>query len=394
MRTGKNHLLILGASRVHHGIIANLRRSGVSVTVFHLNGRSYSPESASHTLRMDELELPSEFNWIFHCNERHEPGKLGLKAPSSVTDVDTTFVTPTKARQRRLVGSNVEFRVIPRGVTRVDLSNRISTFLDLFPIAVLKPSEDSGGSRGVSIVRRDTWPREGSAQADSLYSALRATDYLIEEFIQAQQFCADGWKQGRELNILGIGECITMPNNPTVLQGIVYSHDLLDARQDSTVRSYLGTWLNALQIPDGPFHVEFFLKDGTPIFIEGHARFGGSLIPEALLHFSAINCFRLGFDRTFQAEVGKSSAVKITFRYDLPSRSTSKLPVRLEGPGYAGHFFGGAPGQRVRDASQRTFYALGWGSCVLEAESNLHSLEDAMGFSQKSVHSLEGEGMR
>ena len=384
MRTGKEHLLILGASRVHHGIIADLRRSGVSVTVFHLQGRSHSPESASHTLRMDELKLPGAFKWIFHCNERHEPEKLGLKAPSSVIDANTTFVTPTKVRQRTLVGSNVKFRVIPRGVTKVELSNRISTFLDLVSTAVLKPSENSGGSRGVSIVSRDQWAREGSAQAESLYSALRTTDYLIEEFIQGQQFCADGWKHGREMFILGIGECFVMPNNPTVLQGIVYSHDLLDAKQNSTVRTHLDSWLNALQIPDGPFHVEFFLKAGTPIFIEAHARFGGSILPEALLHFSAINCFRLGIDRTFQAEVEKSSAVKITFRYDLPGRSTSKLPVRLEGPGYSGHFFGGTPGHHVRDASQRTFYGLGWGSCVLEAEANLNSLEDAVGFCQKS----------
>lgn len=374
-----DHLLILGASRVHHGIIANLRQTGVSVTVFHLGGSSYSPESANHTLT-DELKATGTFNWIFHCNERHEPVKLGLTSRSRFADVDTPFATPNKLKQRSLVGANVKFHIIPRGVSKVELSNRISTFLGLVPTAVLKPSQDSGGSRGVSIVSRGTWAREGSAQADSLYSALQTTDYLIEEFIHARQFCADGWRQGAKTTILGIGECFVMPENPTILQGILYSHGLLDASQHRAIKSNLDRWLETLQIPNGPFHVEFFLKDGALILIEAHARFGGSLLPEALLHFAGLNCFRLGIDHTLRAEAEKASAVKIAFRYDLPERSPSKLPVRLEGPGYSGYFFGGTPGQRVRDASQRTFYALGWGSCVLEAESNLHVLEEAVGY--------------
>jgi biotin carboxylase len=141
-----------------------------------------------------------------------------------------------------------------------------------FPL-ILKPKRDAS-SRGVTKLLSPedlerTMPTE------------RLEDYLLEEFCPDEVYHLDGFVRDGKLLFQSsnqyIGTCLDFSHGSPL-----GSVEVTDPEKRQIFRGFVVRVLVALALDNGSFHLECFLREKTPIFLEIGARAGGGDIREVI----------------------------------------------------------------------------------------------------------------
>lgn len=176
---------------------------------------------------------------------------------------------------------------------------------------VLKPS-DSSGSQKVSLVTNDNELEQDMNKLLALketYLKFKPTQkYLIEEYIEGQEFSIELFLYKNELAFGAVTEKQTspLPNFTEICHTLPTSiyKDKVDELIECSKKAVL-----ALGFSDGPFHVEIKLSTRGPIVIETNGRASGDFIMTDLI----INAFGINlFDAALDYYLGLPFSIKPT----------------------------------------------------------------------------------
>jgi biotin carboxylase len=151
-----------------------------------------------------------------------------------------------------------------------------------FPRAVLKPIAGAGTIR-TSVVEDGTELRDRSRRYR--FERARERTYILEEFVDGEEWIADGVVFGREVLFFGLARysepCLTTLNHRRVLTTYRMDPDA-DGGAYAAAEPVVRGALAALGMADGVFHMELFHETGTGrvIFSECAGRRGGGLTHE------------------------------------------------------------------------------------------------------------------
>ncbi len=152
-----------------------------------------------------------------------------------------------------------------------------------FPL-IVKPVDGTGTSLTYKV--NDISELEHSIKEITEYGA-EYSGYVIEEFIEGQEFYVDGWVTDGEVQLFMISEYVENLINiytGSIVQGVnlVYQENQTLYQK---VGVFLGKVLKKLNLENGVFHLEFFLNpDQELVFGECAARLGGVMPETAFLH--------------------------------------------------------------------------------------------------------------
>lgn len=154
-----------------------------------------------------------------------------------------------------------------------------------FERAVLKPIS-GGGTTSTSVVTS----REELEDASRAFREQKETNrtFLLEEFVQGEEWMAEGIVFGGEVLFFGLG-AYTEPCLEAVTSQVPISLRRLDPAKESEAYEACGPVVRAaiaaLGLEDGVFHMELFREPDTGriVFSECAARRGGALTQEQVL---------------------------------------------------------------------------------------------------------------
>lgn len=155
-----------------------------------------------------------------------------------------------------------------------------------FPI-VLKPLAGFS-SKGVYIPRN---PEELKYAIDEITKAGEFDRYECEQYIDGEIFHLDGFMLQNALQFCQVyqyyNSCFDFANGKPVGVTMVDNPQKISTLTDFAVRVF-----NALQLTDGPFHLELFIgKDGVARFLEMGARVGGAFVAQCIEKRWGINLY-------------------------------------------------------------------------------------------------------
>jgi hypothetical protein len=149
---------------------------------------------------------------------------------------------------------------------------------------IAKPRASAGGE-GVRIVNTPDELRETLASAkfgNSSLLELDLDDLEFEQFIDAPIYHLDGWVDGNSHQIVAVSQ-YTQPPLKVWTQTTIGSATIMDELEMTMWRHFTARVVNAMQMPDGCFHLEAFWDgEGEPVFLEIGARPGGGYIVPAV----------------------------------------------------------------------------------------------------------------
>jgi len=315
-------ILLLGATRLHEGIVEDLRSRGCTVSAFHQKGENYVPRNASvRILHPEGLGGLPPSTFVYLCNERHLQFVRALPGLVDFGGPEPKFIPPDKTVQRRLAPLPVGETnlVLPKDMLvlwRYALGLRDKGFA-----TILKPVSASGGSVGVCRIDQQMSFGDLGSLVGELVREDCGDHFIAEPWVAGDLFCVDGWWDNRP-HVLGIGHCDKPSEFSVAIAQITFIHPTEYAELDLLV-SKLSVWLRALGYPRGPFHIEFIRSFDELHLVESHYRFGGSVVPEALLLLTGLNCFIwTGEDQQGRIVSRQNLRVVARFGYgrvDLPS---------------------------------------------------------------------------
>lgn len=150
-----------------------------------------------------------------------------------------------------------------------------------FPV-IIKPS-DSGGSRGITLVRK----KEDLASAlDRAFSWSPSRTALVEQFIEGREFSVEAISYKGKHYILQITDKMTTGAPYFVEMGHHQPADL-NQKQWDAISNLTLKLLKALKVEYGASHTEVKMNDdGVPYVIEMGARMGGGFINSDMVKLS------------------------------------------------------------------------------------------------------------
>jgi hypothetical protein len=155
-----------------------------------------------------------------------------------------------------------------------------------FPL-ILKPKREAG-SRGVEKVSS---PAELAAKS----AGLRPRDYLLEEFCPDGIYHLDGFVYQ--------GEIVFQMSNQYIGTCLGHAHgrpmgsvQVTDPARIASFRVFAGRVIKTLNLENGTFHLECFLRGDAPVFLEIGARAGGGDIREVIALAHGFNIVKAWID--------------------------------------------------------------------------------------------------
>lgn len=160
-------------------------------------------------------------------------------------------------------------------------------------IWVLKPC-DSSGSKGVSLIDKDTGLKELRKNIQGALVNSKSKILILEEFIERKgnQVCGDGYFKNGKIEFIFFGDGWSYydqkPANFTP-----YAESFPSKHKDSylhNLKIHIEKILCHVGFIEGPFnHDSLIMKDGSPFVIEIGPRNGGNFIPDAIKYLTGFN---------------------------------------------------------------------------------------------------------
>lgn len=195
-------------------------------------------------------------------------------------------VTALHFRDKSLQKARLQSAGVP--VTRTEVIPDIYDVSNVsleFEQAVLKPIA-GGGTTSTSVVRERKDLDEASRACREKQETSRT--FLLEEFVDGDEWMAEGVAFGGEVQFFGLG-AYTQPCLDAITGQVPISLRRLDPVHDAaaykSAEPVVRSAISALGLQDGVFHMELFHENGTGriVFSECAARRGGALTQEQVL---------------------------------------------------------------------------------------------------------------
>lgn len=150
-----------------------------------------------------------------------------------------------------------------------------------FPV-IVKPA-DSGGSRGITLIR-DKQDFDKALQRALEWSPSRTA--LVEQFVEGREFSIESISYQGKHYVIQITDKVTT-ESPFFVELAHHQPANLNDKQWNAIKDLTIQMLNALKVEYGASHTEIKMDaDGTPYVIEMGARMGGDYIQSDLVRLS------------------------------------------------------------------------------------------------------------
>jgi predicted ATP-grasp superfamily ATP-dependent carboligase len=300
-------LAIIGIPRTDHTLIESVfqaRLRGLDVTLVDIASTlETSPQHlpVARKLALDSLSADevtkalapfsphliisfTEFNLVLAAQVRQ---RLGLSGPSVEVEERVRNKDETRGRLCDRGLSAVNFKV----TTLPHLEDAVRRFQPPF---VIKPT-DMTGSIGVYAVRTDS-DLDGfrSLFTDLNYEETRNRKFLIEDFIEGDEYSLEGISLNSRFHLL----TVTRKRTSGFPHFVEVGHTL-PAREHPTTEKFSGfiqDVIEALGIQTAPIHAEVKASDERIELVEIHTRFGGDYIPLLMERAFGYKVFGMFYD--------------------------------------------------------------------------------------------------
>ena len=196
-----------------------------------------------------------------------------------------------------------------------------------YPLTV--KAVDSSGSRGITRVCETA---ELAEAVDRAYGATRATEILVEQWLEGVEFGAQAFvRGGRVAEVFPHNDTVTPPPYSTPIGHSMPS----DLSEQTTALSTeaIQRAVDALGIRDTVSNVDLMLVDEKPMILEIGARMGATCLPENVSTYAGFDVY----EYVIRTAMGENPEINVVSQHPnagllLRSKSTGTV-VRLEVPG-------------------------------------------------------------
>jgi biotin carboxylase len=186
---------------------------------------------------------------------------LDLKSCSNFNNVNNKFYMRERLRAEGY--SNIPYE-------RVFSTSDISCFINSHGKSILKPI-NGYGSKNLTILDRASSDKVKDLKIDE-------TDYIIEKFIEGDEFSIEAFTYSGENKLIGITDKFIDPSTCSE-KGHIFPATLSDEKKELIWKT-VDNYLSCLGLLNGPSHTEVKVKNNEIYMIETHNRPAGDHIPQ------------------------------------------------------------------------------------------------------------------
>ncbi|WP_050635418.1 ATP-grasp domain-containing protein [Candidatus Stoquefichus sp. SB1] len=330
-------IMILGASELQLPAIQCANSMGIETIVLDFDANAIGRNEASKfyevsTLDYDKVLEIAKFEKIDGimtiCSDRPMTvvARVGEKLGLNTISYETALKATDKGLMRKaLFENNVPIPQFFICRTYEDVEHAVNSIQGE---CIFKPSNNSG-SRGIYL-----YDENKNLQDAYSYSKQYSTDniVLVEEFMKGPEVSVEAFVINGEVNIIQITDKITTGAPYFVEMGHTQPSSLPNDIQ-SQIRKVAIKGIQALNIDNGPAHVEIKVTEQGPKIVEIGARLGGDYITTDLVPLSTgVNMVELTIKNALNFPVDikklflKSSAIRyINDELEIPEEFKTKV---------------------------------------------------------------------
>lgn len=285
-------ILIIGAGILQIPAIIEAKKMGLKVVAFDYDKNAPGFKIADEAYVISTIDIE---NAVKKAKEIKPDGVMTLASDMPLRTVaaianelnlpsvseETAYAATNKARMREILQENgVPIPIFYKINTKLLFDEKIKQFIDRQ--FIVKPADNSG-SRGVGLC-------DVGSDMDKVYNYSmlhsRSGEILIEEYMTGQEVSVETFAINGQINIIAITDKITT--------GAPYFVEIGHS-QPSTINSEIQREIcevaiaanKALNILNGPSHVEIIVTQDGPKVVEIGARLGGDNITSHLVPLSS-----------------------------------------------------------------------------------------------------------